>query len=141
MISPLFSRSTAFLVPNLAVFAFANEDNTVRLVVIRFTNSSAFLSNVSHAQPEATRSSTHFSSRYNSPKLTKAVSYSRTAASEVAEGGLEMISLYCASAFRGSVLANFFASRILIESAGAIVMCLKRDMFTESKGRPVSGQS
>lgn len=35
-----------------------------------------------------------------------------------------MISLYCASAFRGSVFASFFASAILDESAGAILMSL-----------------
>ena len=55
-------------------------------------------------------SNTHFSSRYSSPKLIKADSYSLTAASDVTEGGLEMISLYMASAFRGSVLASCCAS-------------------------------
>jgi len=64
----------------------------------------------------------HFSSPYNSPRLINAVSYSRTAASDVMEGGLEMISLYCVSAFRGSVFVNFLASWILTESAGAILM-------------------
>ena len=36
---------------------------------------------------------TDFSSRYSSPKLIRADSYSLTAASDVTEGGFEMISL------------------------------------------------
>jgi hypothetical protein len=53
--------------------------------------------------------------------LIRAVSYSLTAASEVADGALDTISLYCASAFLGSVFAIFRASSILAESAGAIL--------------------
>jgi hypothetical protein len=124
------------VVPSFAVFAFANEERVVRLVVTRSTNASAFLQEVSITALRATDSaSSHFSSRYNSPKLTKAVSYSRTAASEVTAGGLEMISLYCASAFLGSVFAVFFASSILDESATAILLLLnlfwkvERDVF------------
>jgi hypothetical protein len=94
-------------IPSFAVFAFANDDSTVRLVVIRSTNPFAFLFVVSDYPNFLPNRGAHFSSRYSSPKLTRAVSYSRTAASEVAAGGLEMISLYCASAFLGSVFASF----------------------------------
>jgi hypothetical protein len=111
------------IIPSFAVFAFAKEDNTVRLVVTSSTSSSGFLHVISNAQPENIHSEAHFSSRYSSPKLTSAVSYSRTAASEVTEGGLEMISLYKASAFLGSVFVKPFASSILAEFAGAILIC------------------
>ena len=63
---------------------------------------------------------TYFSSRYSSPKLTNAVSYSLMAASEVTEGGLEIISLYRASVFRGSVDLSFLASFTLSESPCAM---------------------
>jgi hypothetical protein len=111
-------------VPSFAVFALAKEDNTVRLVVIRSTKSLALLNTVSINPYNLAGLNPHFSSRYNSPKLTNAVSYSRTAASEVTEGGLEMMSLYCASAFFGSVFASFLASAILAESAGAMMDCV-----------------
>lgn len=114
----------ASIIPNLAVFAFANEDKTVRLVVIRFTSSSAFLLSFSIPVLSNFQGPSHFSSRYNSPKLTRAVSYSRTAASEVTEGGFEIMSLNCASAFLESIFASFFASTIRAESAGAILMYL-----------------
>ena len=115
-------KRVILFLPSFAVLAFAKEDNTVRLVLISSTKSSAFLNAVSIIQHVADNLS-HFSSRYSSPKQTKAVSYSRTAASEVTEGGLEMISLNCASAFLGSVFANFCASTTRAESAGAIVYC------------------
>ena len=67
---------------------------------------------------------TDFSSLYSSPKLTKAVSYSRTAASEVADGAFESISWYCASAFFGSVLTDACAAFILSEFAGAM-LCIR----------------
>jgi hypothetical protein len=114
-------------IPSFAVFAFAKEDNTVRLLVTRSTNSSTFLLDVSDIPTSLPHAYAHFSSRYNSPRLTNAVSYSRIAASEVTEGGFEMISLYCSSAFLGSVFATFCAASILSESAGAILMYLKID--------------
>jgi hypothetical protein len=112
----------ASYIPNFAVFAFANEDNTVRVDVISSTSSFAFLAMISIMILRTFGIVLYFSSRYSSPKLTRAVSYSRTAASEVTEGGFEMISLYCISAFRGSVFASFFASTILADSAGAMLI-------------------
>jgi hypothetical protein len=110
------------IIPSFAVLAFAKEDNTVRLVSIKLTNSFTFLLYVSLSPQLLFCCISHFSSLYNSPRLTRAVSYSLTAASEVAEGGLEIISLYCASAFLGFVLTSFCASCILSESAGAMLM-------------------
>lgn len=85
-------------------------------------------SNVSEMTADLLGVQTHFSSRYNSPRLTRAVSYSRVAASEVTEGGLEMISLNCASAFLASVFASFCASCILTESAGAILISSEKGL-------------
>lgn len=80
-------------IPSFAVFAFANDDRTVRLLVTRSTSSFEFLGQVSSASYALPSQAAYFSSRYSSPRLTKAVSYSLMAASEVTEGGLEMISL------------------------------------------------
>lgn len=90
-------------IPNFAVFAFAKEESTPLLVVIKSTNSSAFLQDVRDLHNQTLLHGAYFSSRYNSPRLTKAVSYSRMAASDVADGGWEITSLYRASALRGSV--------------------------------------
>lgn len=50
--------------------------------------------NVRHkTRKEYFRSLAHFSSRYNSPKLIRAVSYSLMAASDVTEGGFDTMSL------------------------------------------------
>lgn len=119
-----YKQQDVSIIPSFAVFAFAKEDNTPLLVVIRSTSSSAFLLGVSNMHNQTPLHGPYFSSRYNSPRLTKAVSYSRTAASDVTAGGLEMISLYSASAFRGSVFASVWASCILGDSGGAMFVCL-----------------
>lgn len=61
-----------------------------------------------------------FSSRYSSPRLISASSYSRVAASDVAAGAFDVSSLYMASAFRGSVLASFWASCSRLDGAAAM---------------------
>ncbi len=81
--------------PSLAVLAFANDDSTVLLLVTKPTSCSVFLCCVRlGALPRllAARPA-YFWSRYSSPRLMRAASYSLTAASEVTDGGFETISL------------------------------------------------
>jgi hypothetical protein len=64
---------------------------------------------------------TDFPSLYSSPRLTRADSYSRVAASDAALGAVEVMDLKMASALEGSVLASFWASWTLSESPAAML--------------------
>lgn len=88
-------------VPSFDDFALAKEERTVLLSRTRSTSSCVFLDR-GRQQAELFRClvgwctldmQTYFSFLYSSPKLINACSYSRVAASELAEGALEIISL------------------------------------------------
>lgn len=90
-------------IPSFDDFALAKDEKTVRLSLTRSTSSWVFLyscvsSNCKHTgrwqrTARAQCGDTNFSSRYSCPKLIRADSYSLVAASEVAAGALDVISL------------------------------------------------
>src|SRR3979411_2941737 len=64
-------------IPSFAVFAFANDDKTVLLLVTKSTSCCEFLSHSQHHRSHLPMShvtvrNAHFSSRYSSPKLINA---------------------------------------------------------------------
>lgn len=59
-ISVNISSSSPSRIPSFAVFAFANEESTVRVDVIRSTNSFAFLITLSFPYKTSSNASAHF---------------------------------------------------------------------------------